>query len=141
MDDLLKLMPIDTLEERILKTYGPNAPKRTGAGGEELPPGLKHGGMVKGGAKQANRTDAYKRKEMEYSEKMYEESKRPKMDYKRAGQEAREGGMSFMGGGMVNATVRPMGMMGGGNVGYTHGGKVDGCSSIQMSGRRPGKTY
>jgi hypothetical protein len=63
MDDLLKLMPIDTLEERILKTYGPNAPKRTGAGGEELPPGLKHGG------------------------------------------------------------------------------KVDGCSSIQMSGRRPGKTY
>jgi hypothetical protein len=44
-------------------------------------------------------------------------------------------------GGMVNATVRPMGMMGGGNVGYTHGGKVDGCSSIQMSGRRPGKTY
>ena len=53
--------------------------------------------MVKGGAKQANRTDAYKRKEMEYSEKMYEESKRPKMDYKRAGQEAREGGMSFMG--------------------------------------------
>jgi hypothetical protein len=77
MDDLLKLMPIDTLEERILKTYGPNATKRTGAGGEELPPGL--GGMVKGGAKH-NRTDA--RKEMEYSEKMYEESKR-KMDYKR----------------------------------------------------------
>jgi hypothetical protein len=38
-------------------------------------------------AKQANRTDAYKRKEMEYSEKMYEESKRPKMDYKRAGQD------------------------------------------------------
>jgi hypothetical protein len=38
---------------------------------------------------------------MEYSEKMYEESKRPKMDYKRAGQEAREGGMSFMGGGKV----------------------------------------
>jgi hypothetical protein len=32
-------------------------------------------------------------------------------------------------------------MMGGGNVGYTHGGKVDGCSSIQVSGRRPGKTY
>jgi hypothetical protein len=96
---------------------------------------------VKGGAKQANRTDAYKRKEMEYSEKMYEESKRPKMDYKRAGQEAREGGMSFMGGGMVNATVRPMGMMGGGNVGYTHGGKVDGCSSIQVSGRKSGKTY
>jgi hypothetical protein len=47
----------------------------------------------------------------------------------------------MMGGGMVNATVRPMGMMGGGNVGYMHGGKVDGCSSIQMSGRRPGKTY
>jgi hypothetical protein len=47
----------------------------------------------------------------------------------------------FMGGGMVNATVRPMGMMGGGNVGYTHGGKVDGCSSIQMSGRKSGKTY
>jgi hypothetical protein len=126
MDDLLKLMPIDTLEERILKTYGPNAPKRTGAGGEELPPGLKHGGMVKGGAKQANRTDAYKRKEMEYSEKMYEESKRPKMDYKRAGQEAREGGMSFMGGGKV---------------GYMGGGKVDGCSSIQVSGRKSGKTY
>ena len=101
MDDLLKLMPIDTLEERILKTYGPNAPKRTGAGGEELPPGLKHGGMVKGGAKQANRTDAYKRKEMEYSEKMYEESKRPKMDYKRAGQEARKGGSTFAEGGMV----------------------------------------
>jgi DNA primase len=37
MDDLLKLMPIDTLEERIRKTYGPDAPKRTGAGGEELP--------------------------------------------------------------------------------------------------------
>jgi hypothetical protein len=101
MDDLLKLMPIDTLEERILKTYGPNAPKRTGAGGEELPPGLKHGGMVKGGAKQANRTEAYKRKEMEYSEKMYEESKRPKMDYKRAGQEARKGGSTFAEGGMV----------------------------------------
>jgi hypothetical protein len=73
---------------------------------------------VKGGAKQANRTDAYKRKEMEYSEKMYEESKRPKMDYKRAGQEAREGGMSFK-----------------------DGGKVDGCSSIQVSGRKSGKTY
>jgi hypothetical protein len=58
---------------------------------------------VKGGAKQANRTDAYKRKEMEYSEKMYEESKRPKMDYKRAGQEAREGGMSFKDGGSVSA--------------------------------------
>jgi hypothetical protein len=101
MDDLLKLMPIDTLEERIRKTYGPDAPKRTGAGGEELPPGLKHGGMVKGGAKQANRTEAYKRKEMEYSEKMYEESKRPKMDYKRAGQEARKGGSTFAEGGMV----------------------------------------
>jgi hypothetical protein len=58
---------------------------------------------VKGGAKQANRTDAYKRKEMEYSEKMYEESKRPKMDYKRAGQEAREGGMSFKNGGSVRS--------------------------------------
>ena len=101
MDDLLKLMPIDTLEERIRKTYGPDAPKRTGAGGEELPPGLKHGGMVKGGAKQANRTEAYKRKEMEYSEKMYEESKRPKMDYKRAGEEARKGGSTFAEGGMV----------------------------------------
>jgi hypothetical protein len=101
MDDLLKLMPIDTLEERIRKTYGPDAPKRTGAGGEELPAGLKHGGMVKGGAKQANRTEAYKRKEMEYSEKMYEESKRPKMDYKRAGQEARKGGSTFAEGGMV----------------------------------------
>ena len=101
MDDLLKLMPIDTLEERIRKTYGPDAPKRTGAGGEELPPGLKHGGMVKGGAKQANRTEAYKRKEMEYSEKMYEQSKRPKMDYKRAGEEARKGGSTFAEGGMV----------------------------------------
>jgi hypothetical protein len=55
---------------------------------------------------------------MEYSEKMYEESKRPKMDYKRAGQEAREGGMSFK-----------------------DGGKVDGCSSSQVSGRKSGKTY
>jgi hypothetical protein len=52
-----------------------------------------------------------------------------------------KGSQKFAEGGMVNATVRPMGMMGGGNVGYTHGGKVDGCSSIQMSGRRPGKTY
>jgi hypothetical protein len=33
------------------------------------------------------------------------------------------------------------GFMGGGNVGYTHGGKVDGCSSIQVSGRKSGKTY
>ena len=56
---------------------------------------------VKGGAKQANRTDAYKRKEMEYSEKMYEESKRPKMDYKRAGEESRKGGSTFAEGGMV----------------------------------------
>ena len=40
------MMPIDTLEERILKSYGPDAPKRTGAGGEELPPGLKKGGKV-----------------------------------------------------------------------------------------------
>ena len=63
---------------------------------------------------------------MEYSEKMYEESKRPKMDYKRAGQEARECGMSFMGGGKV---------------GYMGGGNVDGCSSIQVSGRKSGKTY
>ena len=101
MDDLLKLMPIDTLEERIRKTYGPDAPKRTGAGGEELPAGLKNGGMVKGGAKQANRTEAYKRKEMEYSEKMYEQSKRPKMDYKRAGEESRKGGSTFAEGGMV----------------------------------------
>ena len=62
---------------------------------------LLKNGKVKGGAKQANRTEAYKRKEMEYSEKMYEESKRPKMDYKRAGEEARKGGSTFAEGGMV----------------------------------------
>ena len=45
-EDLLAMMPIDTLEERIRKSYGPDAPKRTGAGGEELPPGLKKGGKV-----------------------------------------------------------------------------------------------
>tara|TARA_B110000503_G_scaffold4402_1_gene5860 strand:- start:92 stop:643 length:552 start_codon:yes stop_codon:yes gene_type:complete len=61
---------------------------------------------VKGGAKQANRTEAYKRKEMEYSEKMYEESKRPKMDYKRAGEEAKKGGKSFKDGGSVSKPKR-----------------------------------
>jgi hypothetical protein len=39
------------LEERIRKTYGPDAPKRTGAGGEKLPAGLKRGGMVRGKVK------------------------------------------------------------------------------------------
>jgi hypothetical protein len=33
--------------------------------------------------------------------------------------------------------ARPVGW----DVGYTHGGKVDGCSSIQVSGRKSGKTY
>ena len=47
MAELLRMMPVDTLEEAILKVYGPNAPERTGANGEKLPKGMAKGGMAK----------------------------------------------------------------------------------------------
>jgi hypothetical protein len=53
---------------------------------------------VKGGAKQANRTDAFKRKQMAYSDKMYSESKRPPVSMGQAAEEAMsEQGKKFSG--------------------------------------------
>jgi hypothetical protein len=59
---------------------------------------LLKNGKVKGGAKQANRTDAFKRKQMAYSDKMYSESKRPPVSMGQAAEEAMsEQGKKFSG--------------------------------------------